>query len=353
MERAVPVRKTHTSTAGLLAWSEEGSAAAAATPSPASRPGLKPAGGITPAMFGAPVTEREAEDLSKSAAAVWHRQWRKMCSGSKMKEMTGSGIFAASGGTDNSESGSGAANPPNKTTLRMYQQTVTGMSQITFSAEGSVSPKKPSSLPEVAKQRELSGTLESEAASKTAKQISESKSKELSGSDIFGPPPEVPARPLAARNLELRGNLDFALPQPRNIHTSVKVSNRAPALCGVWGRDVSGKPYPRLCNARRLRLKSGTFRSQAPAGGRSNIVFGEEPVVKTAKKIHDQKFHDLTGNNIFKEDAPPGSGEKALSTAKLREMSGSNIFADGKVASRDYFGGVRKPPGGGSSIALV
>jgi hypothetical protein len=35
--------------------------------------------------------------------------------------MTGSGIFAASGGTDNFESGSGAANPPNKTTLRMYQ----------------------------------------------------------------------------------------------------------------------------------------------------------------------------------------------------------------------------------------
>ena len=38
-----------------------------------------------------------------------------------MKEMTGSGIFAASGGTDNSESGSGAANPSHKTTLRMYQ----------------------------------------------------------------------------------------------------------------------------------------------------------------------------------------------------------------------------------------
>ncbi|CAL5057549.1 unnamed protein product [Urochloa decumbens] len=307
MERAVPVRKTHASTAGLLAWSEEGPAAAAATLPPASRPGLKPAGGITPAMFGAPVAENEAEDLSK----------RKMCSGSKMKEMNVSGIFATSGEseTDNSEADSGATNPSNKTTLRMYQQTITGMSQITFSVEGSVSPKKPSSLPEVAKQRELSGTLEGEADSKTAKQISESKSKELSGSDIFGPPPEVPARPLAARNLELRGNLDFALPQPRSIHTSVKVSN--------------------------------------PAGGRSNIVFGEEPVIKTAKKIHDQKFHELTGNNIFKEDAPPGAGEKALSTAKLREMSGNNIFADGKVASRDYFGGVRKPPGGGSSIALI
>ena len=32
MERGVPVRKTHASTAGLLAWSEEGSAAASATP---------------------------------------------------------------------------------------------------------------------------------------------------------------------------------------------------------------------------------------------------------------------------------------------------------------------------------
>lgn len=88
-----------------------------------------------------------------------------------------------------------------------------------------MSPKKPSSLPEVAKQRELSGTLESEADAKMKKQNSEAKSKELSGSDIFGPPPEAPARSLAARNLELKGNLDFALPQPRSVHTSVKVSN--------------------------------------------------------------------------------------------------------------------------------
>jgi len=38
---------------------------------------------------------------------------------------------------------------------------------------------------------------------------------------------------------------------------------RAPALYWVWGRVVSGKLYPRLCNARRPRLKPGTFRSQA------------------------------------------------------------------------------------------
>lgn len=77
----------------------------------------------------------------------------------------------------------------------------------------------------MAKQRELSGTLETDAEAKMNKQHSEAKSKELSGSDIFGPPPEIPARPLAARNMELQGNLDFALPQPRSVHTSVKVSN--------------------------------------------------------------------------------------------------------------------------------
>nr|TKW04746.1 hypothetical protein SEVIR_7G129200v2 [Setaria viridis] len=194
----------------------------------------------------------------------------------------------------------------------MYQQTVTGISQISFSADGSLSPKKPSSIPEVAKQRELSGTLE-DADSKTNKQLSEAKTKELSGSDIFGPPPEIPARPLAARNMELQGNVDFSLPQ-RSVHTSVKVSN--------------------------------------PAGGPSNISFSEEPVVKTAKKIHNQKFQELTGNNIFKEEAP-ASAEKSLSSAKLKEMSGSDIFADGTPAPREYLGGVRKPPGGESSIALI
>lgn len=82
-------------------------------------------------------------------------------------------------------------------------------------------------------------------------------------------------------------------------------------------------------------------------------MFGEDPVVKTAKKIHEQKFAELTGNDIFKGDVPPGSTEKSLSMAKLKEMSGNDIFADGKAESRDYLGGVRKPPGGESSIALI
>ncbi|KAM0913484.1 hypothetical protein ACQ4PT_012123 [Festuca glaucescens] len=301
MERAVPVRNPHTSTADLLTWSPTGAGASAASPAASSRPSLKPAGGITPAMFGAPLSEDDAEDLSS----------RRLMSGSKMKEMTGSGIFAEKGENADSES----SNPANRTSVRMYQQTVAGMSQISFSADGSVSPKKPSSLPEVAKQRELSGTFESDAEAKTSKQLSESKNKELSGSNIFGPPPVTPVRPLAARNMELQGNVDFALPQPRSIHTSVKVSH--------------------------------------PAGGPSNITFSEDPATKTSKKIHNQKFQELTGNNIFKEDASPGSADKSLSSAKLKEMSGNDIFSDGKASSRDYLGGVRKPPGGESSIALI
>lgn len=90
-----------------------------------------------------------------------------------------------------------------------------------------------------------------------------------------------------------------------------------------------------------------------PAGGQSNILFGDEPVTKTTKKIHNQKFAELTGNDIFKGDVPPGSAEKSLSVAKMKEMSGSDIFSDGKVEARDYLGGVRQPPGGESSIALV
>lgn len=296
------MRKPHTSTADLLTWKE-----APPSESPAkvtAHRSHQPSDRIGKVLFGGQVTDEEADSLMK----------KKPCSGYKLKEMTGSGIFKANGGGDASESG--ASNPINKTSVRVYQQAMNGISQISFNAEERISPKKPTSLPEVAKQRELSGTLQSESDMKSKKQISNAKFKEISGHDIFAPSPEIKPRSLAAaRTLEPKENKDIEKPAPRNIRTSVKVSN--------------------------------------PAGGQSNILFGEEPVKRTSKKIHNQKFQELTGNNIFKGDFPPGSAEKPLSNAKLKEISGSNIFADGKSESRDYFGGVRKPPGGESSIALV
>ncbi|XP_044478403.1 uncharacterized protein LOC123205503 [Mangifera indica] len=291
MERATPVRKPHTSTADLLVWSET-SPADSPTNASATRPSTRgqPSDGISKVVFGGQVTDEEAESLNK----------RKPCSGYKMKEMTGSGIFAAGGEDDSLESDSANPTPNNRTGIRMYQQAIAGISHISFGEEDSVSPKKPTTIPEVAKQRELSGTLESEAEAKLQKQISESKCKELSGHDIFAPPPEILPRP-AVRSLAYKENFNLGEPAAQN----------------------------------------------------SNEMPSEDSGMKTAKKIYDKKFAELSGNNVFKGDAPPSSTEKPLSVAKLREMSGSDIFADGKVESRDYLGGVRKPPGGESSIALV
>ncbi|THG06576.1 hypothetical protein TEA_023297 [Camellia sinensis var. sinensis] len=335
MERNTPVRKPHTSTADLLTWSE-----------------IPPSD--SPATTGARSSARSHQDLvyfeimwfvayasqilTRSFCIFWFHSYgdngsvefllfvwasaemvsfehfRKPCSGYKLKEITGSGIFAADAENGTLESDANPT-PNSKTGLRMYQQAVAGISHISFGEEDTVSPKKPTSLPEVAKQRELSGTLQSDLEAKLKKQLSDAKSKELSGNDIFAPPPEIQPRPLAAKALALRESIEIGESAPSNVRTSVKVSN--------------------------------------PAGGQTNDEFSEEPVIKTAKKINNQKFAELTGNNIFKGDADPTSAEKSLSSAKLREMSGSDIFADGKVESRDYFGGVRKPPGGSSSIALV
>ncbi|KAK9163032.1 hypothetical protein Syun_003934 [Stephania yunnanensis] len=310
MERSTPVRKSHTSTADLLTWPEKPISDSIPSESAASGARLaarshQPPDEISKVLFGGQVTDEEAESLTK----------RKPCSDYKLKEITGSRIFGVD--DENGELEFGKSNhAPNKTTVRVYQQALSGISQISFGDEESVSPKKPTSLPEVAKQRELSGTLESESDMLLKKELSDAKCKELSGHDIFGPPPEIKPRPLAARALELKGSINLGEHAPRSIHTSVKVSN--------------------------------------PAGGRTNITLGgDEAAIKTAKKIHNQKFRELTGNDIFKEDVPQSSADKVLSMAKLREMSGSDIFADGKAASRDYLGGLRKPPGGESSIALV
>ncbi|KAJ1257623.1 hypothetical protein BS78_10G010200 [Paspalum vaginatum] len=66
-----------------------------------------------------------------------------------------------------------------------------------------------------------------------------------------------------------------------------------------------------------------------------------------------KKVNDLTGNDIFKGDVPPPSTEKHLSTTKLRGITGSNIFADGKDLIRERVCGNHKTPGSKGSIALV
>ncbi|KAL5208993.1 hypothetical protein ABZP36_004616 [Zizania latifolia] len=288
MERAAPVRKSHTSTADLLAWPQQ--ADGPATPSPARRP-HQPSEALRKVVFGGQVTEEEAESLNK----------RKPCSAPKWKEMTGSGIFTAGANGEEEESGTTAATP-GRAPSRNYQA-VSTVSHISFAEDGSVPPKKPTSVAEVAKQRELSGTLQSEVDSKMKRQISNAKSKELSGHGLFDDPQD--ARSNGARNT---ANGSAA------SHTPVKNAN----------------------------VSSFSF-------GDANT----DSVTRTAKKITGKKLTDLTGNNIFKGDEAPVSEEKHLSTAKLKEITGSNIFAEGQAPTRAYHSGNRKPPGGESSIALI
>ncbi|CAH8390570.1 unnamed protein product [Eruca vesicaria subsp. sativa] len=279
MERTTPVRKPHTSTADLLTWSE---APPSDSPSSASRSAVRshqPSDGVSKVVFGGQVTDEEVESLNR----------RKPCSEHKMKEITGSGIFSRNQEDDASELSSAPSG-------RVYQQALSGISHISFGEEEDLSPKKPITLPEVAKQRELSGTMESESASNLKKQLSDAKYKEISGQNIFAPPPEIKPRSGNTRALALKDNFNL---------------------------------------------------------GAESQTSGEEDSVKTAKKIYDKKFAELSGNDIFKGDAASSCGEKQLSEAKLKEIGGNNIFADGKVESRDYLGGVRKPPGGETSIALV
>ncbi|CAA6659507.1 unnamed protein product [Spirodela intermedia] len=271
MEKSKPVRKSYTSTADLLTWTEN---------APMESPAAEPSAGISAVLFGGQMTEEEAESLMKT----------KPCSSSKLKEMTGSGIFAGDQDNGASEAGCHFSTPNNRTGLRLYQPDLIQRRGERFS-------KKPTTLPEMAKQRELSGTLETESErdARMKKQLSEAKNRELSGHGIF---------------------------TPRR------------RLCP--GRH-------RVCITRRQRIRCECGRYHFRlilSGGLSSIILGEEPVLKTAKKIYDQKFAELSGNN-------------PLSVAKLREMTGSDIFADDKVSSREYYGGVRKPPGGESTIALV
>ncbi|BBM97457.1 hypothetical protein MPTK1_1g05870 [Marchantia polymorpha subsp. ruderalis] len=247
--------------------------------SPPSRPTIRmhqPAGGASTFAFGEQMTPEEAEALVK----------RRPGSEVKRKEMFGSGIFV-----EGAEGGEHAGiTSQDRTCVRLHQP-AGGVSQIQFGGEELTSPKKPTSIPEVAKQRELSGSTETTLDLKH-RSFSNAKAKELVGSNIFGPaPPDAPPRRVAME----------------------------------------------------------------PAGGRSQIAFGHDDTPNSARKVDPHKIAELSGNNIFADDpqTPVADPHHHLSHAKLREMSGSDIFKDDKPVNRDSIGGIRKPPGGGSTIALV
>ncbi|CAD5196136.1 unnamed protein product [Musa acuminata subsp. malaccensis] len=226
--------------------------------------------------------------------------------GPELKEMIGSGIFAVNNDDVQLESENSFLTSSYGTYSHNYQ--------FCFNGKGTILPEKPMLLAGVAKQRELSGTLLSESEPRLKKRLSDAKSRELSGHGIFARPREVPLRPLAAQYLELN---DKGL-----------------------GRTTPRKSPPTVNIAQRT-------------AGPNNFLFGDEIPARTSKKMHAKKIADLIGNGIFKDVAPPGFSEKTRSKAKLKELIGNDIFADRKDPPRYYFGGIRKPPGGESSITLA
>jgi hypothetical protein len=122
------------------------------------------------------------------------------------------------------------------------QQAIAGISHISFAEDDSVSPKKPTTLPEVAKQRELSGNLESESDAKLKKQISDAKSKELSGHDIFAPPPEILPRPTTVRALALQESIQLGEPSPHDVSASINLYNLS--SCGCISKVFWFLPIP-------------------------------------------------------------------------------------------------------------
>ncbi|XP_033145396.1 uncharacterized protein LOC103864338 isoform X2 [Brassica rapa] len=263
----------HHSTADLLSWPQIHHSSAA-------NPSNQPSDDIGDVLGGGGrTTNKEAKSLNK----------KKNCCGHKLKEMTGSDIFSDNGNVTNGD--------PTHTSRIHYHHDQD--SQISFSGEennnAAATPKKPTttSSPEAAKLKELGRSVQTQADSKSKKkQLSNSKTKAITGRDIFASPPP-PETQVAATKQQVKGN--------KNLEESAKASN-------------------------------------------------------SSRKIHhnNPKFQQLTSNGIFKSDKiPPGYSEKMHSSAKSREMRGNNIFADGKSEYRDYYGGARRPPGGESSLSLV
>ncbi|CAN7059906.1 hypothetical protein IGI04_015905 [Brassica rapa subsp. trilocularis] len=267
----------HHSTADLLSWPQIHHSSAA-------NPSNQPSDDIGDVLGGGGrTTNKEAESLNKNVS------YRKNCCGHKLKEMTGSDIFSDNGNVTNGD--------PTHTSRIHYHHDQD--SQISFSGEennnAAATPKKPTTTPspEAAKLKELGRSVQTQADSKSKKkQLSSSKTKAITGRDIFASPPP-PETQVAATKQQVKGN--------KNLEESAKASN-------------------------------------------------------SSRKIHhnNPKFQQLTSNGIFKSDKiPPGYSEKMHSSAKSREMRGNNIFADGKSEYRDYYGGARRPPGGESSLSLV
>lgn len=225
----------------------------------------------------------------------------------KLQELSGSGIFQSGPVTVSSNlfASNNDQNNGNVITERpsvRLHQPAGGISQIVF---GDSKPEPLKKMVSPMKQKELIGTGEAKEETPTRKPVGERKVQELVGTaDMFTPLPE-PTPPKEKPVLGFSASSDEV--KPRN--------------------------------------------SPKPVGGVSQIVFGDsdKPIPLEVKRVSEKKLADLMGTGEYK-------GETTVlhvSDAKIRELKGCDIFKDEQPVIRDSLGGIRQPPGGESSIALI
>ncbi|XP_019463993.1 PREDICTED: uncharacterized protein LOC109362576 isoform X6 [Lupinus angustifolius] len=331
MRRNTLPRNPCPSTSDLLTWPELPPPESPSVVTASGNRSRQPSGKIGEVLGAAKFVDGKAESPVM----------KKTCPGYKMKEMTGNGIFSAS--AEDSSSQANSANSKNRTSVHGYQEAINGISRLSFITEESISLKKSTSIPEVAKQRELSRTFR-ETDAKGKKQISSAKNKELSGNGIFGPLPGILPHPF----------------DPRNVHTSVKVSNLAGGQSNIFKRDVRTGSAQKLLSRSKLREITGSdIFADGKAENRDSILGARRLPGVGSDIFANGKAENR--DSILGARRPPNGGSDIFADGKAENRDsilgarrppngGSDIFADGKAENRDSILGARRPPGGGSDI---
>ncbi|XP_019463994.1 PREDICTED: uncharacterized protein LOC109362576 isoform X7 [Lupinus angustifolius] len=322
MRRNTLPRNPCPSTSDLLTWPELPPPESPSVVTASGNRSRQPSGKIGEVLGAAKFVDGKAESPVM----------KKTCPGYKMKEMTGNGIFSAS--AEDSSSQANSANSKNRTSVHGYQEAINGISRLSFITEENAKGKK---------------------------QISSAKNKELSGNGIFGPLPGILPHPFAAAcTSESKESKDVRGPDPRNVHTSVKVSNLAGGQSNIFKRDVRTGSAQKLLSRSKLREITGSdIFADGKAENRDSILGARRLPGVGSDIFANGKAENR--DSILGARRPPNGGSDIFADGKAENRDsilgarrppngGSDIFADGKAENRDSILGARRPPGGGSDI---
>ncbi|KAL3155824.1 hypothetical protein ABBQ32_012835 [Trebouxia sp. C0010 RCD-2024] len=152
-----------------------------------------------------------------------------------------------------------------------------------------------------------------------------------------GTPSESEGRPAAGMKSKVEENVG---------HRS-RAANEEAQLRNQRGSDIFAEPdalQTREVNRRKLQDIKGSDIFSDDASGTGHAA-GAVP------GLSDTKKKSLYNTSVFNEDGPAAAPQ--VSELKKNEMSGSIVFGSSTSEQpRSAIGGVRKPPGGGSSLSF-